>query len=171
MAEQNVVLTGFMATGKSSVGRLLAARLGYEWVDTDALIESRYGAIPAIFSRDGERAFRQMEREIANELGDRAGLVISTGGRMMLEPENAAALGQHGRVFCLTAAPDEIVRRVEAQDGLDRPLLAGDDPADRIKQLLEERMGAYARFEQVPTDGRTLEDVADDVFSRLIIEP
>jgi shikimate kinase len=167
VAEENVVLTGFMATGKSSVGRLLAARLGYEWVDTDALIESRYGAIPVIFSRDGESAFRRIEAEIAGELGDRAGLVISTGGRLMLEPENAAVLGDRGRVFCLTAATEEIVRRVEAQDGPDRPLLAGDDPAARIKQLLEERVEAYARFEQVPTDGRTLEDVVDDVVSRL----
>jgi shikimate kinase len=167
VAKQNVVLTGFMATGKSSVGRLLADRLGYEWVDTDALIESRYGAIPVIFSRDGESAFRRMEREIADELGDRTGLVISTGGRMMLDPENAALLGDHGRVFCLTAAPEEIARRVEAQDGSDRPLLAGDDSSARIEQLLEERTEAYARFEQVPTGGRTLEDVVDDVVSRL----
>src|SRR5690606_6565646 len=100
---RNVVLTGFMGTGKTTVGRLLAERLGFEFVDTDALITERHGPIPEIFARDGEAAFRQFERALAAELAERSGLVVSTGGRLMLDPASAAALGNGAAVFCLTA--------------------------------------------------------------------
>ena len=105
-----------MATGKSTVGRMLAEALGYRWVDTDALIESRHGPITEIFRNNGEEAFRAMEKEVAAELAESSGLVISTGGRMMLDPENAALLGKSSRVFCLTAEPEEIMRRVATHD-------------------------------------------------------
>ncbi len=167
MGHRNVILTGFMATGKSVVGRLLADRLGYEWVDTDAVIEARHGPIQQIFAVRGEDAFRAAERDLAAELAERDGLVVSTGGRMMLDPQTAAVLGQGSRVFCLTASSDEVVRRVRAQPALERPLLAGDDTAGRIRALLADRAAAYAQFEQVPTDGRTPEDVAADLLSRL----
>ncbi len=81
----NVVLTGFMATGKTTVGRLLAERLGYEFVDTDQLIEQRHGPIPAIFRESGEGEFRRLERSVADELAARRQLVISTGGRLLLD--------------------------------------------------------------------------------------
>jgi shikimate kinase len=171
MGHRNVILTGFMATGKSSVGRLLAGRLGYEWVDTDAVIEARHGPIPEIFSGRGEETFRAAERDLAVELAERDGLVISTGGRMMLDPPSAEALGRGSRVFCLTAAPHEVLRRVRAQHGPKRPLLDGENPAGRIEVLLAERTAAYAQFEQVPTDGRTPKDVVDDVLSRLEVDP
>ena len=77
-----IVLTGFMASGKSAVGRALARRIGYEWIDTDDLIESRHGAIDQIFVTSGEEAFRQLEAAVATELAERNGLVISTGGRL-----------------------------------------------------------------------------------------
>jgi shikimate kinase len=169
MPFHNVIITGFMATGKSSVGRLLAARIEYEWVDTDALIESRHGSIPDIFATLGEASFRRLERDLAIELSERCDLVISTGGRMMLDSHNASVLGGGSRVFCLTAAPDEIVRRVEAQGGPERPLLSGEDVRARIDALLAERRPGYARFEQVPTDGRSVADVVDDVFARLSV--
>ena len=79
-AARNLVLTGFMGTGKTTVGRILADRLGYGFVDTDEVIESRAGPIPEIFDRDGEEAFREMERSVARELSGRTGLVIATGG-------------------------------------------------------------------------------------------
>ena len=167
MTRKSVVLTGFMATGKSAVGRLLADALDYEWVDTDALIEERHGPIYEIFRTDGEEAFRAMEHQIATELAGHQGLVVSTGGRMMLDPEIAVILGSGARVFCLTAEPDEVVRRVADQDGAERPLLSGDSPAARVAELLAERAAAYRVFEQVPTDDVTVDEVVQDIIRRL----
>ncbi|MCY4663604.1 MAG: hypothetical protein OXC00_02945, partial [Acidimicrobiaceae bacterium] len=78
--QKNVVLTGFMGTGKTTVGRILAEHLGFDFVDTDAVIESRAGPIPEIFERAGEPGFRELERSVARELAGRTGLVIATGG-------------------------------------------------------------------------------------------
>jgi shikimate kinase len=160
--KQNVVLTGFMGVGKTTIGRLLAEQLGYAFVDTDALIEMRTGrSIPAIFAESGEGAFRALEREVALELGGEEGLVIATGGRLMLDPVNAAALTENGRVFCLTAAPEEILARLSADSSNERPLLSGDDPARRIAELLAARQAAYEQFEQVATDGKRVGEVVD----------
>jgi shikimate kinase len=163
----NIVLTGFMGTGKSEVGRMLAETLGLEWVDTDNLIESRHGLITQIFASSGEEAFRDMERAVAAELADRSGLVISTGGRLMLDPDNAALLGNRSRVFCLTAGVDEVLRRVLLQDGPVRPLLAHHNPVERIADLLRQRAAGYAEFEQVETDSRTLDEVVTEIARRL----
>ena len=109
-AGANIVLTGFMGTGKSTVGRLLAERLGYEWIDTDEFIETAHGPIPEIFATGGEEAFRTLERTVTAKLAERDGQVISTGGRLMLDPANAAAL-DGAVVFCLTADADTIAAR------------------------------------------------------------
>jgi shikimate kinase len=151
-----------MGTGKTTVGRLLAARLDMEFVDTDALIEERHGAIPEIFETVGEAGFRVMERKVAAELGERTGLVIATGGRMVLDPENLRALSRNGHIFCLTASPDEIYRRLSS--GIEnRPLLSEDDPRGRIVELLAERQPDYLRFQQVDTDGMSASEIADQV--------
>jgi shikimate kinase len=164
----NVVLTGFMGTGKTTVGRLLAAHLGYEFVDTDTVIVGRHGPIPAIFAEHGEDEFRRIEREVATVLAGRSGLVVSTGGRMLLDPANAEALGATGRVFCLTASVDTIVGRVAPDgDAAGRPLLAGGAVRGRITELLAERAAGYAAFEQVVTDGRTPDEIVDDIVERL----
>lgn len=165
---RNVVLTGFMGTGKTTVGRLLADQLGYEFVDTDALIVARHGPIPEIFATAGEAAFREFERAVAAELAEGERRVISTGGRLLLDRRNAEVLGAAGRVFCLTAALDTILARVTAEGAIDeRPLLAGAGVEDRIAALLAERADGYGRFEQVPTDRRTPADVAADIADRL----
>ncbi|MFN3218274.1 MAG: shikimate kinase [Acidimicrobiales bacterium] len=166
--EPNVVLVGFMATGKSSVGRVLAARLGRPFVDTDAEIEARHGPIPAIFDAHGESGFRACEREVAADVAARRGLVVSTGGGMVLDPVNVATLAATGRIFCLTAEPDEILRRVLADPGaVERPLLRSDDPAARVRDLLEERASAYGAFVQIPTDGRRPDEIADVIVGHL----
>ncbi len=125
----NVVLTGFMGTGKTTVGRLLAERLGFEFVDTDHLIEADHGPIPLIFAEQGEAAFRAIESAVAVELAGRHSLVIATGGRLMLDEANAAALTATGRTFCLTAPTSVILERVLGDGTTHRPLLDGDDPA------------------------------------------
>jgi shikimate kinase len=162
---RNVVLTGFMATGKTTVGRVLAERLGYELVDTDTLIEDRSGPIPQIFVEYGEEEFRRMEREVAAELAGRERLVISTGGRMMVDPVNVAALAGSGDVFCLTASVDTIVERLEAAGTDSRPMLAGHDLRTRVTDLLAARTAAYAEFTQVATDGLTPDQIADAIVS------
>ena len=162
---KNVILTGFMGTGKTAVGRLLAAALGYEFVDTDEMIESRYGSISEIFAQSGEAAFRRAEREIAEELAAVDEHVIATGGRFMLDEHNATVLGKQSTVFCLVASPEEIIKRLGESD--DRPLLAGADRLLRIVDLLAERRPQYERFEQIPTDGKTPEEVASIILDRL----
>lgn len=160
---RNVVLTGFMATGKTTVGRLVAERLGYELVDTDALIEERHGPIPQIFVEYGEDEFRRLEREVAAELAGRDGLVVSTGGRMMVDPVNAETLAATGDVYCLTATVDTIVGRLSAEGVDSRPMLAGHDLRSRIADLMAERADAYARFPQVPTDHDPPEAIATHI--------
>jgi len=165
---RNVVLTGFMGTGKTTVGRLLAAEIGFEFVDTDAVIESRHGAVPTIFAEQGEVAFRSIEREVAVELAERDGLVIATGGGLMVDPGTAAVLESGGRVLCLVASAESVLERVLADaSGAERPLLADPDPSRRIIELLAARADAYARFTPVHTDGRAPADIASEIARRL----
>lgn len=165
MAARNVVLTGFMGTGKTTIGRLLAGRLGFDFVDTDAVIVERHGPIPAIFAEHGEGAFRRMERDVADELADRTGLVIATGGRMLVDAVNAERLAATGDVFCLVASIDTILVRVDADGAAaTRPLLAGENVRERLEHLLAEREEAYGRFPQVDTDRRDPGEVADEII-------
>jgi len=162
----NIILTGFMGTGKSTVGRLLAQRLDLQHVDTDKMIERRHGPIPRIFEEQGEDGFREIERAIAVELTTDVGFVISTGGRFMLDPANVAALHEGNRVFCLVAELDVIMDRVMHRRS-SRPLLAGKDPRARVEELLQQRADGYAQFESVPTDQRPPSSVVSDIISRL----
>ena len=163
MSDDNILLTGFMGTGKTTTGRALARRLGREFVDTDELLVARAGqSIADIFRASGENHFRALEAAAAEELAARRGLVIATGGRLLLDPDNATALGATGPIFCLTATPETILARVGADAGK-RPLLSGADPAARIRVLLAQRAPAYARFRAVPTDGRGPGEVAAEI--------
>lgn len=163
MTDDNIILTGFMGTGKTTVGRLLAAQLGRPFVDTDDLIVERDGrSVADIFNEDGETRFRELEAEVAAELAGRRGLVVATGGRLMLDPANAAALGATGPVFCLAAEPAAILERVAA-GGEPRPLLAVADPERRVMALLQRRAAAYARFRTVDTDGQSPQQIAATV--------
>lgn len=162
----NIILTGFMGTGKTTVGKLLATELGYEFVDTDAMIEARSDmTIANIFAALGEGAFRAMEQEVARELSTQQSLVIATGGRMMLDEVNAYALGKTGRIFCLAATADEIIARVTADEKrVERPLLSVADPAQRVLDLLEERAPLYGQFEQITTSEKSPEQVAKQIL-------
>lgn len=163
----NLVLTGFMGTGKTSVGREVASRLGMDFIDTDEIIESRHGPIDRIFTEHGEPAFRDLERDLAKELSQRQGLVIATGGGMMLEQANVQEMTSNGHVFCLVASPEEIHRRVTDDEiRRERPLLEVDDPKLRITDLMTERGDGYARFPQVSTDNRDVPAIADEIVTR-----
>ncbi len=162
---RNIVLTGFMGTGKSHVGRLLAGRLGWEFVDTDAWIEAQTGRrVAAIFHDDGEVAFRAWEAMAAVHFGRGERQVIATGGRLLLDPANALDLAAGGLVLCLTATPETILARVRQEAGR-RPLLEGGDPVGQIRRLLRDRADAYAQFPAVETDGHSPSEIAETIVA------
>ncbi|MGD8765520.1 MAG: 3-dehydroquinate synthase [Desulfobacteraceae bacterium] len=165
MAKPNIILTGFMATGKTTVGKLLADQLGYDFVDTDELIVERSGqSVAEIFREKGEAAFREMEAAIARELSEREGLVVSTGGRLMLDPVNAATLSKRGRVFCLVATPEEVLERASKDRYVKRPLLEVPNPMQRIVELLQQREEDYGRFPQMVTSEKSPDEVTQNLI-------
>jgi len=137
MNDRNIVITGFMATGKTTVGKLVAERLGRPFIDTDDVIVQRAGkSIPEIFAQDGEAAFRQMERDLVMELATQRGLVIATGGGMLVDPVNRETMLETAAVFCLDVSPDVLEQRLAEQTG--RPLAAN------WRELYEQRRTVYA---------------------------
>jgi shikimate kinase/3-dehydroquinate synthase len=161
----NIVLNGFMGTGKSAVGREVARRLGWQFVDMDDAIVLRVGKpIPRIFAEHGEPAFRAVESGVCAELSTQDGLVIATGGGALVNPDNRRVMMRGGTVICLTADPDEILRRVGDDDN--RPLLNVPDPRARIAELLAARRAAYQAIPwQVETTGLSVEEVAEQVIA------
>ena len=143
---KNIVLIGFMGTGKTSTGKTLATRLGFSFLDLDQAIEAEAGmTIPQIFEQFGEEGFRTREREAVRKAADRRNTVISTGGGVVKNEENMKALRAHGVVGCLTADVDTILARTAARG--QRPVLAGRDDGDRraaVEALMQERAPLYA---------------------------
>jgi len=152
-----LILTGFMATGKSAVGRAVAARLGWRLADSDAELVARAGKpIPAIFAEQGEAQFRALEREVIAALandparcpqcGEPRPAVISTGGGALVDERNYLALKRVGVIICLNARPEVIAARVRRSPHKRPKLLEGGKPLEtRISELMEERRAAYAR--------------------------
>lgn len=159
-ADCNIVITGFMGTGKTTVGKRVAARLGRRFVDTDALIAKRTGmSVARIFAEQGEPAFRALERALVLELARLSRLVIATGGGMLVDAENRERMLESGFVVCLQAAPETIAARLRRNS--DRPLAAN------WQQLLEARAQAYAAIpEQIDTEGKTADQVAEEIIER-----
>jgi len=163
----HVVLTGFMASGKTAVGRRLARRLGYDFVDTDHVIEEKAGcAISELFARSGEAAFRALERETIASLSPAAPSVIATGGGTFVDADNRAALHRLGVCVCLVVSPETILERVGRSDK--RPLAQGPDAAERLAKLYETRLPFYRMADvMVETDGLTVEQAAARVASAI----
>jgi len=175
-----LILTGFMATGKSTVARHLARRLGWRLLDCDAEISARAGKpIHQIFRDSGEAHFRAMERSVIAEMSSggrrcaRCGhprpAVIATGGGAIVDPKNYAALRDSGVIICLSARPDVIARRISAGVKA-RPMLAhgGMPVKQRIAELMEERHEAYARAAiTIDTSERTVDQVVDAILDAL----
>ena len=145
--KNNVVLIGFMGTGKTSIGKLLAVKLGCAFVDLDHKIEAdNKMSIPEIFKKYGENHFRELEKQAVKEVSERRGIVIATGGGTVKDVENIKMLKENGIIICLTADIDEILYRTEHKG--DRPVLDSRDKAhgDRraaIEKLIEERKEFY----------------------------
>ncbi len=166
MADRNLILTGFMGTGKSTVGAEVARRLGRRFVDMDAEIEARAGkAIPRIFAEDGVPAFRRMEAALCKEKSAQQGLVIATGGGALVDAGNRETLVSTGTVVCLTCTVDGILDRVKTGRGSGRPLLDAADPRAEIERLLEARRDAYARIPwQIDTTRLSIGEAAERVI-------
>jgi shikimate kinase len=151
--QKNLILVGFMGTGKTSTGKVCAERLGRPFVDMDDELVRRAGkTIPEIFAQDGEPAFRAMEYALVKELAEEEGRVIAPGGGIVLNPDNVKAFAATGVVICLTASPEWILRRIG--DDTNRPLLQTGDKLERIRELLEARKALYDAIPlHVDTDG------------------
>jgi len=164
---RNIILTGFMGTGKSFVGRQLAGRLGYEFVDVDAWIEAEAGMpIPQIFAAQGEAAFRELESRMVAQAASRTGCVIATGGGAIVNPQNLEALRRSGILIALTADAETILSRIG--NGEDRPMLLGGEKGERIRRLLAERAPAYAKADlSIDTSKRSPDEVVDRLVDLL----
>lgn len=167
----HVVLVGLMATGKSTVGRLLAEALDRPLLDSDAHVEARTGrTVRAIWRTDGEAAFRVLEAEaLAAALDADAPSVIAAAGGVVLAPENRARLaGDDAEVVWLRARVDTLVARVRAADDTHRPLL-DDDPAGMLERMANDRMSLYQEVADVvvDVDDRSPEEVAAQVLAAI----
>lgn len=161
---RNLVLMGFMGTGKSALGRRLAELARRPYLDMDAELERRAGRpISKIFAEDGEAAFRDMESQLAEEWGRKEGTVISCGGGVVLREENLRALGRNGVLVCLTASPEVILERTSRSKK--RPLLEGEDREQKIRDLLAARAPFYAKIPiQVDTSDLDPDSLADRIL-------
>ena len=163
----HIILTGFMGTGKTEVGRRLARALGRAFVDTDRLVEVKAGrSIAAVFAEEGEAGFRALERDAIAEACALPDAVIATGGGALVDPENRRRLAAAGPVVCRTASPEEILRRIG--DPASRPLLAdaptAADRLRRIRDLLAARATVYgSATHTIDTTGLGLDRVVERV--------
>jgi shikimate kinase len=162
-----LALVGYRGTGKTTVGRLLAERLGRPFVDADRELEARAGRpIRAIFAEEGEPAFRDLEEATLRDLAARPGVVLATGGGVVLRGPNRRALRRFGFVVWLTASPDVLAGRLR-DDGGGRPALTAAGPLAEIAAVLEARTPLYREVADavVETEGRTPAQVADAVLA------
>ncbi|RJQ54409.1 MAG: shikimate kinase [Actinobacteria bacterium] len=164
----NIVLIGFMGSGKSTAGKILADLLEYDFIDTDRVIEERAGrSIPQIFEEQGEERFRQLESLVLESVCAGSRRVISTGGGAVLRQRNFQCLKQSGRVVYLHLSEDELLKRTARLSG--RPLLAGADRKERVRELLAERSGLYEKAADLTIEADRLEpkQVAETIAERL----
>ena len=167
LAGRSLYLVGMMGSGKTSTGRPLAERLGYGFVDADAVIEQAAGcSIPDIFDRDGEAGFRSLESQVLSAISQRHSLVVATGGGVVTQPENWGML-HSGIVIWLDVVPDQLLQRLNA-DSTVRPLLQTTDPEASLNTLLNERRPLYGEADlTVVINDETPEAVADGILQLL----
>jgi shikimate kinase len=163
----NIVLMGYRGTGKSTVGRLLAARLGRELVSTDAeIIKRAQHSIPEIVAQKGWEYFRDLESDICREFASRDQLVIDTGGGAILRAQNVEALKKNGTVFWLTASVETIAKRIGGES--QRPSLTGTKSfVDEIQDVLRERTPKYqaAADHSIATDNRSINHLVETILT------
>jgi shikimate kinase len=164
---KNIILTGFMGVGKTSVGTRLAKDLGYTFVDTDGLIEADQKiTITEIFSSFGEPYFRDVETRIIRQVLENENQVIATGGGAVIRDENRTVFKERGITICLTARPEVVYERIRHETH--RPLLQVPDPQGRIRELLTDRESFYRRADFViDTSDKTVDDVINEIKEKV----
>jgi shikimate kinase len=168
LGQRNVYLIGPMGSGKTAVGRRLATLLGLEFIDSDAEIERRTGVdIRYIFEKEGEARFRERERDVIADLTALEGVVVATGGGVILDPANRERLAKTGTVVYLETTIDTLVRRTKAAKT--RPLLMNDDPRTVLERMMLVRRPLYEDSAdiRIETTGRQVRAVAVDIHQRL----
>jgi shikimate kinase len=162
-----IVLTGFMGTGKSVVGRRLAERLALRFIDLDDAIEESAGmTISEIFACEGERGFRRRERELIASIADRTNCVVATGGGAMLDPDNVRNLRDQSILICLKAEPAVILERLGTD--ISRPLMQATDRLARIQELLQQRGPAYAQADFcIETSEASVDEIVERIMGQL----
>ncbi len=160
----NIVLIGFMGSGKTTVGKALANNLKFSFLDTDEYIEERAGMkISDIFATQGEKYFRELERSILGELTDRDHTVIATGGGLPLIEENRKRLKKIGKIIYLSANEQTLWKHLEGD--CSRPLLAGENPRKKIQELLLERIPIYRQASDycIEVDNRCIDEISKEI--------
>jgi shikimate kinase len=164
---KNIVLTGFMGTGKTEVGRELARLLDMKLIDVDTEIEkSQKMTINEIFKEFGEPRFRDVETEMIKKVSENKNIIISAGGGAVLKQENMDTLRKNGIIVCLTATPETILKRTSNNKG--RPLLLVGNPLERIKELLNFRKPFYEKADiMIDTEGKTPLQIAEEIIEKI----
>ena len=167
LSGRSIYLIGMMGSGKTSTGRPLAKRLGYGFVDADAVIEQVAGCtIPEIFQRDGEEGFRLIESQVLNAISQRHSLVVATGGGVVTKPENWGQL-HSGIVVWLDVDQAKLIERLR-NDSTQRPLLQQPDPEAALENLLQQRRPLYGEADlTVVINDETPDDVANGILQLL----
>ncbi len=167
---KNVYLVGFMGTGKTVAGRILARLLGRNFIDLDDLIElSESSTINDIFCDKGESAFRDLETTHLKKISNENNLIVACGGGIVIKQDNIDIMKSTGIIVCLTASPEIIFNRVKLNTA--RPLLNVDNPPDKIKKLLEIRKSFYEKADfQIDTSGISEEEVANRILDTIKIQ-
>jgi shikimate kinase len=164
---KNIILTGFMGVGKTSVGTRLAKDLGFTFVDTDEQIEADQNiTVTGIFSTFGEPYFRDVETRIIKQVLENENQVVSTGGGAVIRDENRRAFKENGVTLCLTAHPESIYDRIKHETH--RPLLQGENPLARIRELLDAREQFYRQADFIiDTSERSVDDVISEIKEKV----
>ncbi len=167
--KNNIALIGFMGTGKTAVGSLLAEKLGKQFIELDELIEKKAGkTIPGIFEQDGETIFRELEIEATRDAAEKENTVIACGGGVVLNQINIDRLGRNSVIVYLTASPEAILERTSSDED-ERPLLVAEDKASKVVKLLKFRQPFYERAADITVDtsGLDVAEVAGQIIKKL----
>lgn len=166
--DMNIMLIGFMGTGKSTIARKIKEKLNIEQVEMDALIAKEAGmSIPDIFEKCGENYFRDLETEMLRKFQNKKPVVVSCGGGAVLRDENIEIMKGQGKIVLLTATPETVFERVRYS--ADRPVLNGNMNVEYIKELMEKRKARYEMAADivVTTDGKTADDICREILEAI----